>query len=57
MYNIFYEHPERMKDIESEIAKFRAKIVAKNIDSLGLSNTQIETILKSNTVYRNARGR
>lgn len=57
MYNIFYENPERMKDIESEIAKFRAKIVAKNIDSLGLSNTQIETILKSNTVYRNARGR
>lgn len=57
MYNIFIENPEQMKNMESEIAKFRAKIVAKNIDSLGLSNTQIEAILKSNTVYRDARSR
>ena len=57
MYNIFIENPERMKDIESEITKFRAKIAAKNIDYLGLSNAQIEAILKNGTVYRNARGR
>ena len=57
MYNIFIENPERMKDIESEITKFRAKIAAKNIDYLGLSNAQIEAILKNGAVYRNARGR
>ena len=57
MYNIFIENPERINDIESEIAKFRARIVSKNINSLGLSNTQIETILRSNTVYRDARSR
>lgn len=56
MYNIFIENPEQLKDIESEIAKFRAKIVAKNIDSLGLNSTQIKAILNRNAICRNARG-
>ncbi len=57
MYNIFIENPEQMKDIESEMAKFRAKIAAKNINSLGLNNAQIGTVLKSSADYRDARGR
>jgi len=57
MYDIFIENPEQMKDIESEIAKFRAKIAAKNIDSLGLDSVQIEMMLQSNTVNRMKKGR
>lgn len=57
MYNIFIENPEQMKNIESEIARFRARIVAKNINSLGLSNAQIELILRNTDSYRDARGR
>ncbi len=55
MYNIFYENPEQMENIESRLAKFRAKIVIRNIDYLGLNNSQIEAILKNNAVFRDVR--
>ncbi len=55
MYNIFYENLEQMENIESRLAKFRAKIVIRNIDYLGLNNSQIEAILKNNAVFRDVR--
>jgi len=56
MYNIFYENPEQMEIVKSELSKFRARIVAKNINSFELNDIQIESILKDSSVYKDARG-